>query len=66
MWPEQGQAYLGIVSTDGPSQPRGTVVVFHGNAGTAVSADTISMRLNPGVTMWCWPSIRAMAAGPAN
>ncbi len=37
MWPEQGQAYLGIVSTDGPSQPRGTVVVFHGNAGTAVS-----------------------------
>ena len=33
-WPSSGE-YRGLVSRDGPKQAIGTVIVFHGNAGTA-------------------------------
>jgi len=36
MWPEPGAKYLGILSAEGPAHFRGTVVVFHGNAGEAI------------------------------
>lgn len=36
MWPDMSAAYRGIVSRKGPADFRGTVVVFHGNAGAAV------------------------------
>jgi alpha-beta hydrolase superfamily lysophospholipase len=34
-WPESGQDYKGFVSRDTKSEYRGTVMVFHGNAGEA-------------------------------
>jgi uncharacterized protein len=37
MWPEQGAAYQGIVSKKGPANFKGTVMIFHGNAGSAIS-----------------------------
>ena len=37
MWPEQDSAYQAIVNARGPMNLRGTIVVFHGNAGTAAS-----------------------------
>ena len=39
LWPEENAAYLGIVSRKGPADFKGTVVIFHGNAGPAVSRD---------------------------
>ena len=39
LWPEETAAYLGIVSRKGPANFKGTVVIFHGNAGPAVFRD---------------------------
>lgn len=39
MWPGQGGAYQGIVSRNGPAVFKGTIVVFHGNAGPAMYRD---------------------------
>jgi pimeloyl-ACP methyl ester carboxylesterase len=36
LWPEDGAAYRGLVSSRGPADHKGTVIVFHGNAGAAV------------------------------
>ncbi len=36
LWPENGGEYRGFISTNPPSAVRGTVVVFHGNAGSAL------------------------------
>ena len=35
-WPAGNSSYLGLISRDHAPSPRGTVVVFHGNAGSAV------------------------------
>ncbi|MEW6427634.1 MAG: alpha/beta hydrolase [Thermodesulfobacteriota bacterium] len=37
LWPVDGAGYRGIISRKGPPFTLGTVVVFHGNAGPAVS-----------------------------
>lgn len=37
MWPVQDESYRGIISKQGPEKFKATVVVFHGNAGTAIS-----------------------------
>lgn len=37
LWPVQNKNYQGIISKQGPAKFKGTVVVFHGNAGTAIS-----------------------------
>jgi uncharacterized protein len=37
MWPNQGEEYRGIVSKRGPANFNGTIVIFHGNAGDAIS-----------------------------
>jgi len=34
-WPSGPEGYRGFIGTEGPAAPRGTIVVFHGNAGTA-------------------------------
>lgn len=36
LWPEENRDYSGLVSLPAPPATRGTVVVFHGNAGLAV------------------------------
>jgi alpha-beta hydrolase superfamily lysophospholipase len=36
LWPGQVEDYRGFVAADPPPKARGTVVVFHGNAGTAL------------------------------
>lgn len=36
LWLSDDAAYRGIVGREGPPKAKGTVVVFHGNAGTAV------------------------------
>jgi pimeloyl-ACP methyl ester carboxylesterase len=36
MWPDENTGYQGIVSRKGPANFRGTVVIFHGNAGPAI------------------------------
>jgi pimeloyl-ACP methyl ester carboxylesterase len=35
MWPDSNTAYQGIVSHKGPAGFKGTIVIFHGNAGPA-------------------------------
>ncbi|HSR13841.1 MAG TPA: alpha/beta fold hydrolase [Thermodesulfobacteriota bacterium] len=37
MWPDSNPGYRGIVSQKGPAFFKGTVIVFHGNAGPAAS-----------------------------
>lgn len=39
MWPDSTAGYQGIVSHKGPDKFKGTIVVFHGNAGAAVFRD---------------------------
>jgi pimeloyl-ACP methyl ester carboxylesterase len=39
LWPEDSPSYRGLVSRKGPAESKGTVVVFHGNAGPAVFRD---------------------------
>lgn len=34
-WPSQGDEYRGFVASDPPAESKGTVIVFHGNAGAA-------------------------------
>ena len=34
-WPNNGDAYRGFVASEPPAQSKGTVIVFHGNAGAA-------------------------------
>lgn len=38
-WPEKNAAYRGITSKTPPINPKGTVIVFHGNAGSAWQND---------------------------
>jgi len=35
LWPENGPDYHGLVPADGPANPKGVILLFHGNAGTA-------------------------------
>src|SRR4030042_205492 len=35
LWPENGPDYHGFVPADGPANPKGVSLLFHGNAGTA-------------------------------
>jgi alpha-beta hydrolase superfamily lysophospholipase len=35
LWPETGSDYHGLVPADGPAHPKGVILLFHGNAGTA-------------------------------
>src|SRR3972149_795414 len=34
-WPEHALDYHGFVQADGPTSPKGVILLFHGNAGTA-------------------------------
>lgn len=36
IWPENNETYQAVVSLKGPGKSKGTIVVFHGNAGPAV------------------------------
>jgi len=36
LWPDEGDDYLGLVDTDPPTLHRGTILIWHGNAGSAV------------------------------
>ena len=36
MWPEEAPEYHGFLSVDAPEEPAGTILLFHGNAGTAL------------------------------
>ena len=47
VWPTEGPAYRGWVSTAAPASPRGTLVVFHGNAGLAIHRAYYSDALGP-------------------
>lgn len=47
LWPEAGAAYLGLVSRTQPPAPKGTVVVFHGNAYPAAYRDYYVKALEP-------------------
>jgi alpha-beta hydrolase superfamily lysophospholipase len=35
LWPENGPDYHGFIPADGPGSPKGVILLFHGNAGTA-------------------------------
>ena len=35
LWPQANESYRGFIPADAPSTARGTVIVFHGNAGSA-------------------------------
>lgn len=35
LWPEDALDYHGFVQADGPTSPKGVILLFHGNAGTA-------------------------------
>src|SRR3970040_1112570 len=35
LWPEHALDYHGFVQADGPTSPKGVILLFHGNAGTA-------------------------------
>ena len=39
MWPDNTAGYQGIVSQKGPANFKGTIVIFHGNAGAAIFRD---------------------------
>jgi alpha-beta hydrolase superfamily lysophospholipase len=45
-WPEEG-AFVGLQSLDPPANPRGTVLVWHGNAGAAVDRAYYVRALEP-------------------
>lgn len=47
LWPTAGSHYLGLVSTTAPQSIRGTVLVFHGNAGSALTRDFFVHALSP-------------------
>ena len=36
LWQEAGSDYLGIIDLNNTSAPSGTIVLFHGNGGTAL------------------------------
>jgi alpha-beta hydrolase superfamily lysophospholipase len=36
LWPHKVEAYRGFIPSSTPPKPRGTVLVFHGNAGSAI------------------------------
>ena len=36
LWPSGDEAYRGLIASSHAGQPRGTIVVFHGNAGSAL------------------------------
>lgn len=36
LWPHKVETYRGFIPSSTPSKPRGTVLVFHGNAGSAL------------------------------
>jgi pimeloyl-ACP methyl ester carboxylesterase len=46
-WPADDAGYRGLVSTLAADRARGTVVVFHGNAGTAADRDFYAQWLAP-------------------
>lgn len=46
-WPAEGDSYRGLISTDRIDDVRGTVIVFHGNAGTAVDRSYYVRALEP-------------------
>jgi pimeloyl-ACP methyl ester carboxylesterase len=35
-WPTPGSEYHGLIHDDGPDQPQGIILLFHGNAGSAL------------------------------
>jgi len=46
-WPNNSDEYRGFVASDPPDKPRGTVIVFHGNAGAAWHRNYYSHALVP-------------------
>ena len=46
-WPTRDEQYLGLVSSDRHKSTAGTVLVFHGNAGTALGRDYYVQALAP-------------------
>ena len=46
-WPNDGGDYRGFVSVQTPAQFRGTIIVFHGNAGSAWQRDYFIHALQP-------------------
>ena len=47
LWPENGPDYHGFVPADGPANPKGVILLFHGNAGTALDRFFYARDLTP-------------------
>src|SRR3989304_8935379 len=47
LWPENGPDYHGFVPADGPGNPKGVILLFHGNAGTAPDRFFYAKELTP-------------------
>lgn len=64
-WPT-AENYRGFISQDTKVGSKGSIVVFHGNAGSAIRRSySISMRWKGLATGSSWPNIRAMGQDPA-
>lgn len=46
-WPEDGAPFHGFVHAGGPSAPKGVVLLFHGNAGSALDRTFYARELAP-------------------
>lgn len=46
-WPSSISDYRGFLSIDSPSEPKGTIIVFHGNAGRAADRSYYTNALTP-------------------
>ena len=46
-WPQNTQAFKGYASAHPPRNPRGTIIAFHGNAGSAWQRDYFIHALEP-------------------
>ena len=47
LWPENGPGYQGFVHAGGPPSPKGVILLFHGNAGTALDRSFYAGPLAP-------------------
>ncbi|HBZ55126.1 MAG TPA: hypothetical protein DEO88_06945, partial [Syntrophobacteraceae bacterium] len=67
LWPENGRGYRGFTPSNSPSPARGIVVVFHGNAGSALDRDYYVQplqRLGFGVILVEYPGYGGRAGDP--
>jgi len=50
--------YLGLMSKSTNTASKGTIIVFHGNAGSAITGSIICKHWKSWVTVWSWQNIR--------